>query len=411
MIILTLVVLAFITVFAYMNYRAFICPAVLHNVFWMFSLIGLLVFAESANMQIRTFLIIIVGSVFFQNGFFISQRLVISRRREYGATVAINPDTTRILVYIMFLPFLIVCFQYIQFIRANSFYSWYSMLSVAYREAINSSLLAYMSKIIQISCFCLLLLYWKTDISKRKRAKTSIVISFVMAVMCVMAMPTRNSMLFFLLPLMFIYLITHKIARKKVAFIFLLAFVLFMIYFYLVSRQKYAYLYKSGNALEIIKYEVITYLSGSILAFDKTMTNHAYMGMGAYSFRFFVAVFDKIAGTNNAVSIVNEFTQIGTVTTNVYTFYDFYLRDFGILYALIAQFIAGCLHGTAYKKMKRNNLVGSVFYALLMYPLIMQFFQDQYLSLFSTWIQAAIIVWLVLDTGLFKEVTNEVNIE
>jgi len=396
MIIITLVVLAFITVFAYMKYRTVMCPAVLHNVFWIFSLIGLLVLPESAYMQIRTFLLISVGAVFFQNGFSIAQRPVISRCREYGPTAAINPNTTRIIVYLMFLPFAIFCFQYIQFIRANSFSSWYTMLIFAHNEAVNSSLLAYMSRMIQISCFCLLLLYWKTDTSERKSAKTSISISFVMAVMCVIAMPTRNSMLFFLLPLMFIYIITHKTARKKTALIFLLVFLIFMVYFFLISRQKYAYLYSSGNAFAVIKSEVINYLSGSILAFDKTMTSHAYMGMGSYSFRFFVALFDKIAGTNNAVSIVNEFTQIGTVTTNVYTFYDFYLRDFGVLYALIAQFIVGCLHGTAYKKMKHDNLYGTVFYALLMYPLMMQFFQDQYLSLLSTWIQAIVIVRLVL---------------
>ncbi len=408
MISISLIVLIIITIFAYIRYRSFICPAVLHNIFWILSLAGLLFFSESSNMRITTFLIIIIGAVAFQYGFLISQKFALVRQKKSDAIVTINPDKARMLVYIMFFPFMVVCFQYVQFIKANSFSSWYSMLIITYSEATNSSLLAYFSRIIQIIFFCLLILYWKTDISKREKAKTSIILSFFMALMTVIAMPTRNGMLFFLLPLMYIYIITHKIVKKKVLLIFIASFTFFMLYFFLVSSQKYSYLYKGGDVLEIFKSEVITYLSGSILAFDKTISSHSYTGMGGYSFRFFVALFDEVFRTNNAVSLVNEFIQIGTVTTNVYTFYDFYLRDFGLLYALIAQFICGCLHGIAYKKMKHNSLIGSVYCALLIYPLIMQFFQDQYLSLLSTWIQVSIVVYIVLGSGLFKESTTKI---
>ena len=94
----------------------------------------------------------------------------------------------------------------------------------------------------------------------------------------------------------------------------------------------------------------------------------------------------------------------GGVMTNVYTFYDYYVRDFGCLYAVFAQFIAAYFHGISYKGMLKRNPLQIYYFSFLSYPLVMQFFQDQYISLLSTWIQIIIAGLIVFKTPLFANV-------
>jgi oligosaccharide repeat unit polymerase len=154
------------------------------------------------------------------------------------------------------------------------------------------------------------------------------------------------------------------------------------------------------------------YLSGSIVAFGNSFKNHEYMYGGKNTFRFLIAIGDALFGTSNALKLTNEFTVISNLRTNVYTFYDFYLRDFGVGYALLAQFVVSCIHGASYKKMKEGNIFFTYLFSLLSYPLVMQFFQDQYCSLLSTWIQIVLVGILTLKTNIFviketEELPNE----
>ncbi|NTQ55438.1 oligosaccharide repeat unit polymerase, partial [Enterococcus faecium] len=77
-----------------------------------------------------------------------------------------------------------------------------------------------------------------------------------------------------------------------------------------------------------------------------------------------------------------------------------YLYDFGPIYALIVQFIIGTLHGVSFKNMSMKKPFWIFLYSILIYPLLMQFFQDQYFSIFSTWMQLIIVGFLTLKTDL-----------
>ena len=64
--------------------------------------------------------------------------------------------------------------------------------------------------------------------------------------------------------------------------------------------------------------------------------------------------------------------------------------------------------------MKRKNPIQIYYFAMLSYPLIMQFFQDQYVSLLSTWFQiviAGIVVYkssiFAVSTPVYKETTSK----
>jgi hypothetical protein len=63
---------------------------------------------------------------------------------------------------------------------------------------------------------------------------------------------------------------------------------------------------------------------------------------------------------------------------------------------LLAQFLFGWIHGWAYGGARRGSRSLAFVYGVLMYPLTMQFFQDQYFGLLSTWVQAVLLLLAAL---------------
>jgi oligosaccharide repeat unit polymerase len=80
------------------------------------------------------------------------------------------------------------------------------------------------------------------------------------------------------------------------------------------------------------------------------------------------------------------------VLTNVYTVYQPYFLDFSYVGVVLIQFFLGLLHGHIYKRAVSGSAFFVTLYGLSLYPLVMQFFQDQYLNLLSTWVQFAVVV-------------------
>ncbi|MDO2410755.1 O-antigen polymerase [Enterococcus faecium] len=156
------------------------------------------------------------------------------------------------------------------------------------------------------------------------------------------------------------------------------------------------------------------YPSGSLATFQKIFDTKIYTLLyGENTFRFFIAIFDVIFGVNKSSSLVQDFINIGNTSINVYTFYQYYLYDFGPIYALIVQFIIGILHGVSFKNMSMKKPFWIFLYSILIYPLLMQFFQDQYFSIFSTWMQLIIVGFLTLKTDLlfYVKIKNDINKE
>lgn len=77
---------------------------------------------------------------------------------------------------------------------------------------------------------------------------------------------------------------------------------------------------------------------------------------------------------------------------NVYTAYYKLIKDFGIIYSLTAMFLFGYLHTYFFIHSKKSfgSLIG---FSMLLFPLTMTFFEENYTSLLSTWIQVILFVY------------------
>lgn len=146
-----------------------------------------------------------------------------------------------------------------------------------------------------------------------------------------------------------------------------------------------------------------SYTVAPLLAFSKLIESGPDIDWGKNIFRFFIALQYALGlsdtqpeslirdGTFVDNPIINE----GIIPTNVYTVYDVYFLDF-FYFGLIIPPALLIAHYWLYRKAIRFSGVWIFYYAASIYPLVMQFFQDQYFSLFSIWIQIAFWYWFFL---------------
>jgi oligosaccharide repeat unit polymerase len=135
------------------------------------------------------------------------------------------------------------------------------------------------------------------------------------------------------------------------------------------------------------------YLLGSLAGFDAWMTTYTPLDWGLNVFRSLMAVGAALGLQVQVVPLVKDYVFVPE-PTNVYTVFLPYVQDFGRLGALTFFAFFGWLHARLYKAARSQDPRWVILYALAMYPLLMQFFQDQYFSLLTTWIQFGVLIWL-----------------
>jgi oligosaccharide repeat unit polymerase len=138
------------------------------------------------------------------------------------------------------------------------------------------------------------------------------------------------------------------------------------------------------------------YVVGAFSAFEYESDKLVSVAnMGINSLRFFYLIGDKlgfIIPPEFKASLVQDFVYV-PYETNVYTYYSPYYRDFGYLYPLICLILFGFIHMLVFIKAKETkNPKMILYYSLLMYPLTMSIFSDNYLTLTSSWIQFVIYI-------------------
>ena len=129
------------------------------------------------------------------------------------------------------------------------------------------------------------------------------------------------------------------------------------------------------------------YALSPLAAFQQVLQNDPPLSWGANTFRTYFAALSAIGIDGlEVVPLVKEFTFV-PVPVNVYTVFHPYYVDFGIAGILVTFTVIGFLHSYVYRKGSEGDPVWIVLSGLMTFPLFMQFFQDQYFSLASTWTQ------------------------
>jgi oligosaccharide repeat unit polymerase len=392
--------------FAILIYQDSISPAVLFNIPWIFSLLGLLGLENFYKVDDIVFFYIIVGSIIFQFGYGIAAHRTNFNLRYKVPEQQYIPKYFTIIVFMIaeacFLTYLY--FYLLEYINSEFITNIYVSIVLGLKSGDLElpGWIIYGRPIISVFTICLVIMFFYINTNNKKRIKLLLITQVVFTVANLATIMTRNGALIVLLPIIVSVIIGLNLRNSMAVKYFTRFSLAFMAFFIGIAILKYNNEFESVSFIDFITNNIFMYLSASLVSFQTFLLNPGEYLYGENTFRFFIAIFGRITGEHSEQSLVQEFTDVGDSTaTNVYTFYHYYARDFGMIYAMGAQFFVGVLHGASYKAMLLKRPFNIFVFSILCYPLIMQFFQDQYISLLSTWLQFIIIGFIVLKTNVF----------
>lgn len=151
----------------------------------------------------------------------------------------------------------------------------------------------------------------------------------------------------------------------------------------------------NGFGLYAVYLHLKDYMVAPFISFGELFKQGSPLLLGEYTFRFFISVLHAFHLTDLVpVPMVREYpTMPGLV--NVYTVYEVYFLDFSYL-GFLAPTALLYVNWVLYVRAKRMAGPWLFIYAASFFPLVMQFFNDQYMTLLSMWIQIAFFCFLFI---------------
>ena len=151
-----------------------------------------------------------------------------------------------------------------------------------------------------------------------------------------------------------------------------------------------------------------SYIIAPLLAFSIFFENWSGAEFGLNTFRFFISVFYKLGLVDYAPAVLVRDYETVPNPTNVYTVYEVYFRDFWYVGGLLPPLFL-VFHWWLYCRANKDGGVWVLLYSTSIYPLILQFFQDQYFSMLSTWIQIVFWYWFLVVPSHTRKCLEKIN--
>jgi oligosaccharide repeat unit polymerase len=386
--------LLFLCIGFYHYKRDILSPALIQPLIWAFMLGGAGLLEDTFfELPTSTILMYTIGSLLFLGGFWVASGLA-PRDGGYGHITIVNPEHTRNFRNALFLLVLFILPLYVRTGYALASTGPVDDFATNLRYSLTEGndyeegygILGYG---VTLSMFLVSLeaAYYNSAEKRRLLASTAMAIVF-----CVLS--TGRTYMFLLLLCFFVPLIiTGRVQAGKgiLALVGIFA-VLFFVYSVVLAKD-------GGGGIDAFIQVVSVYLYGAIFAFAKlTQTMDDYEG-GMNLFRTFFAIARKFDASIEVKSIIEEYVFV-PLPTNVYTVFGKAYRDFGFAGTGVYMMLIGYLQGHIYSRAKLGSTYYQLAFVFTMFPLLMQFFQDQYLGLLSTWVQ-----WMLLIV-LFRHFTR-----
>jgi oligosaccharide repeat unit polymerase len=125
---------------------------------------------------------------------------------------------------------------------------------------------------------------------------------------------------------------------------------------------------------------LVSYLIGPTGALDYLMQHpQDYAGQPHHTFKFFLGIFTQLHLISYVQPPKDDFVPL-IVPTNVFTFYRYYLTDFGFYGTLIVIAIIGLLQTLLYRKARTGSMLGMYFFAITLYAVLLAPFSDEFSS-------------------------------
>lgn len=383
-------------IFLYID-KNILSPRVLVSVPWIIAFFGLSVSSFDFDNNSFIYIWIYLGITLFQTSYTIIKNIFKSAiNRSPYMKLKMNVFLITLLTQIVLL--IIVILQLRQFVNANFLSNFLFTLKINNDANIivNNTLFKYFI-VFSISFTVFTITKYK---SFNRKSKVLVVLQFLVGLIFASLSLGRTALLMLIVSSVVAFIYT----RRKYSIKLLMGSSLFFLLIFIVYQWlKFPYLFESSEAFTNMIDGILLYLSGGIVAFEKWLLLNNELTYGANLFRFFYEVFESVGFNTSVANLVQPKIYIGAgLSTNVYTIYQFYTSDFGIVFSVLVMSFLGAFHGYVFKTKDASSLHLYAF-SFSVYPLIMQFFQDQYVSLTSTWIQVLFYGIVFYKTNTFQK--------
>lgn len=375
-------------------------PAVLFSLLWFVILLARFIFSytllnELFPIRISTHLIIFIGALAFSGGAFIQTAIwqKESSRKKIDKVPKDTEETLNLTLRIIFLavitiglPFYILA-SYKLFLASNIDNFFIGLRTQLVYGDEDIGLVKYLVSFSFIVFGINLYAFFK---EKNNVNTVLLIITFLITLTYVIFITGRGFFLIiFSLYIGMAYLHNKKFSFKRILRFFALFMIIFMAFGIIYG--------KGGNKEDTIKENIkpasqatAIYLVSAINALDWELNHQLVINYdGNNSLRLFVKLGEQLNLIPNAKveELVQPFVFV-PYPTNVYTLYSPYIKDFGIFYAWFMVGIFGFIHSWVYcKAIITKNFRYSLYYSFLLFPLLISFFMDFYLTILSSWIQ------------------------
>ncbi|HPQ46798.1 MAG TPA: O-antigen polymerase [Clostridia bacterium] len=388
---ITIFLLAVLAAWSFYRYRDIISPPVVLLIPWVISLL-LLDFSDlDHDGGSMVYLLFIAGAVLFSIGYYIVSRKT-DRFECYEKTTPPVLEVRHRMFLVVVVAEILLTAASLYFIASlaevDSIKNAYEIIKdVRFNKAgLLGDLMLYFYTF-EVA-FTIFTVYVFMNSGSFPLRRTVFVLQFVLGLSGAALALGRTTLLLFVVATITVSIVSKGVKNGKIARNVMIAAALFIIFFVLYNFYKYTGFNFGEEERKGVVRLTMMYSSGSPAAFQHWFATEHELLYGRNILRFVFAVLQAVGFNVEPRSLLNDFVLLAPgITVNTYTFYHFYAMDFGIAFALLLQFPVGMLHGFLYNKAVRLKPIWIYFFALSLYPLLMQFFQDQYVSLTSAWIQ------------------------
>lgn len=354
-------------------------PAFVISALWFIVIVGFVFLAEKYEMKKLSFE---TASLFLYWTCGFSFSALIVSKHKYHIFNLINNEPNFNFMRLLY-PFVLisnVIFLVLIFILLGNGFSIssFALIRKNFVEDIPPILkIFYLFNTFSVAYYFLCVQYYGKVLSKNK----FILLSIILLVLSVMKMTkTVFFMLFF--ALLIILYNKKKLSLRKI-FLMAIVFVLLIIGLAFLRGDK-----GSIQDFTIMKY-IVWYLCSSVAALNVVISESLPLPratFGGHVFRVFYAILAVIGLHFEETGFYGPWLYV-PFPTNVFTVIAPYYVDFDVIGVVIFSIIVGIWYGYIYSFVKRKNAFFTVYYAVLFYTLVMEFFSDYHFYIFTVFVQ------------------------
>lgn len=149
-----------------------------------------------------------------------------------------------------------------------------------------------------------------------------------------------------------------------------------------------------GPATEVVEW----YTFGGLVAFDRVVQDPSSITASWSVSRFFLLTANKLGATFDVPSLNAEYTAIASgMSTNVYTMYFSYFRDYGWLGIVIFPGVLGLVLTWIYSRAKAGSREAMLLYGMTFSGIVLSGFNEGFFLALNTLLKGSVVAWLLFS--------------